>query len=325
MFEICNTQVEPCTKKEFTLEVCKTMDGQAMTIPFTVINGTEPGPVLLLDGCVHGDEPEGAMAILRMINELDPSKIKGTVIAVPAVNVSALAQSKRGNARDEHNYDMNRIYPGNPNTFLTGRVAYKHFTEILQKATLEISIHGGGNHSFMCPAIFNSGIQESVELAKAMGEDWKIIMTSLGDASPAGQGKKIGIPGITVEIGGASGTIPEVYDQTVKTLMKGFYNVMYTYGMMEGTATKCDKWWFGHQETVYVESDGLLNPIYGSTLGKMLQPGDPIAQVVNLRGEVVQEAVAPCVGIPFGVHSYPSVITGDWFVFFAAGEWRTDL
>ncbi len=325
MFEICNVQVPEGCKKEISLEVTKTLDGQAMIIPFTVINGAKPGPVLLLDGCVHGDEPEGAMAIIRMINELDPAKLTGTVIAVPAVNVAALAQTKRGNARDEHNYDMNRIYPGRPDTFLTGRVAYKHFTEILQKATLEISIHGGGNHSFMCPAIFNSGIPESVELAKAMGEDWNIIMTSLGDASPAGQGKKLGIPGITVEIGGASGTVPEIYDQTVKTLMKGFYNVMYTYGMLEGTPTKCEKWWYGHQETVYVESDGLLNPIYGSTIGKMLQPGDPIAQVVNLRGEVVQEAVAPCVGIPFGVHSYPSVTTGDWLVFFAAGEWRTDL
>jgi len=325
MFTICGLTVAAGEKKSGSMEICKTFDGQALVMPFTVVNGVEDGPVLLLDGCIHGDEPEGPLAILRLINEVDPQKLKGTIVAVPAVNAAALANMKRGNPRDEHNYDLNRIYPGNPGQFLTGRLADKHFNEFLKKANLEISVHGGGNHSFMCPAIFNSGIPESLELAKAMGEDWGIVMTSLGDASPAGQGRKIGVAGITVEIAGTSGAVPEIFDKSIKTLVKAFYNVLYHYGMLEGTPKYCTEWWFGHQETVYAEGDGLIDPVYENTLGKMLEPGTSILRTVNLFGETVQEVKAPCVGIPFGIHTYPSVTTGDWMLFFAAGKMVTDL
>lgn len=325
MFQICGIEVEAGTKKSGAMEICKGIDGQAMTMPFTVVHGAEDGPVLLLDGCIHGDEPEGPVAILRLIKEVDPKQLKGTIIAVPAVNTAALANGKRGNPRDEHNYDLNRIYPGNPEQFLTGRLANKHFEEFLKKANLEISLHGGGNHSFMCPAIFNSGIPESLELAKAMGEDWKIVMTSLGDASPAGQGKKIGVAGITAEIGGTSGAIPEAFNKSVNTLVKAFYNVLYHYKMLPGTPKYCTEWWFGHQETVYAANDGIIDPVYENTLGKMLEPGTPILRTVDLYGETVQEVKAPCVGIPFGIHTYPSVTTGDWMLFFAAGKKVTDL
>ncbi len=325
MFSICGITVEAGEKKSGALEVCRTLDGQTLCMPFTVLHGSEDGPVLLLDGCIHGDEPEGAVAILRLIREVDPKKLHGTILAVPAVNAAALANGKRGNPRDEHNYDLNRIYPGRPDQFLTGRLADRHFNEFLKRADLEISLHGGGNHSFMCPAIFNSGIPESLELAKAMGEDWGIVMTSLGDASPAGQGKKIGVAGITAEIGGTCGTVPALFDKTVSTLVKAFYNVLYHYKMLEGTPKYRTEWWFGHQETVYAENDGLIDPVYEEVLGKMLEPGTPILRTVDLYGKTVQEVTAPCVGIPFGVHSYPSVTTGDWMLFFAAGKMVNDL
>lgn len=325
MITVDGVEVRNGEKKSLEFEVCKQLDGRPMIVPYTVICGAEDGPVLLLDGCVHGDEPEGAIAIIRLMNELDPAKLKGTVICCPAVNVEGLAAMRRGNPRDELSYDMNRIYPGVPKGgFLTQRVANRHYQTLLKVCDLEINLHGGGNHSFMTPTIFNSGIPESMELAKAMGEDWKIINTSLGDASPTGQARMLGKGAITAEIGGTCGTIPELLSQTIATIMKAFYNVMYYYGMLEGTPTRCKRWWVGHQETIFAEASGLINPVYDWTLGKMLQPGDPIAQLVNLRGEVVQEAVAPCVGIPFGIHTYPSVTTGDWMCFFGAGEWQYD-
>jgi predicted deacylase len=325
MFSICGLTVGEGEKKSGSMEVTKTFDGQALVMPFTVLHGAQDGPVLLLDGCIHGDEPEGPLAILRLIRQIDPKALRGTIVAIPAVNTAALASMKRGNPRDEHSYDLNRIYPGEPGQFLTGRLANRHFNEFLKKSNLEISVHGGGNHSFMCPAIFNSGIPESLELARAMGEDWGIVMTSLGDASPAGQGRKIGVAGITVEIGGTGGSVPELFDKSVNTLVKAFFNVLYHYGMLEGNPRYCSEWWFGHQETVYAEGDALIDPVYGNMLGKMLQPGDPVIRTINLFGETVQEVKAPCEGIPFGIHTYPSVTTGEWMLFFAAGKKVTDL
>lgn len=321
MFEICGFKVEKGTKAHLNMEYTKDIAGDPIGMPFTVINGVEEGPVLLLDGCVHGDEPEGPLAIINIINQVDPQKLRGTIIAIPAINSLALASGKRGNPRDEHNYDLNRIYPGKPDQFVTGRLAYKHFTEILQKANMEISVHGGGNHSFMIPAIFNNGSPESLELVKAMGPDWSISMKNLGTASPQGQARPFGIASINAEIGGTSGAHPDLLKKNVDTLLRAFYNVMYHYKMLEGTPEYRDHWYVGHQDTVYAEADGMLLPgAFEWKLGQMVKKGEPLLKLVNLRGETVQIAEAPSDGIPFGLHTYPSVCTGEWMVFLANVE-----
>ena len=66
----------------------------------TVINGADDGPVLWLNAGIHGDEPQGALAVILMIRELDPQVLKGAVVCVPAMNVPAFEASKRGNPLD---------------------------------------------------------------------------------------------------------------------------------------------------------------------------------------------------------------------------------
>lgn len=315
-FEIGGISVQPGTKAKGMVPITTTMDGQIMGIPFMVVNGVEEGPVLLLDGCVHGDEPEGPLAIIRTIEKLDATKLRGTVVAVPVVNLRAFEAMRRGNPRDELSYDMNRIYPGKKEGHLTERLSWIHYNEFLLKADLELAIHGGGNHSFMCPAIFHAGTEGCLELAKAMGPDWTIVMKSLGNSSPMGAGKEKGIHGLTVEIGGTCGTLAQQFDSSIKVLEKAFLNVMKHYKMIEGKAEYADHWYVGKQDTVFTEADGLIDPTIVSTLGTYITKDTPIVRTINVYGEEVQLAKAPCDGIPFGIRTYPSTTTGDWMVFF---------
>ena len=50
----------------------------------SIKNGS--GPTVLLTGGIHGDEYEGPIAISYLARSLDPAKVQGRVIMIPAYN-----------------------------------------------------------------------------------------------------------------------------------------------------------------------------------------------------------------------------------------------
>ena len=79
-------------------------------IPIVVINnGT--GPTVLFTGGVHGDEYEGPIAVSELARTLDPARVQGRIIMMPAVNIPAVLNDTRLSPVD--NRDMNRCFPGN--------------------------------------------------------------------------------------------------------------------------------------------------------------------------------------------------------------------
>ena len=69
--------------------------GSELRIPAAVINGRRPGPRLWLTAAVHGDELNGVETIRRLIEQIDPAQVAGSVIAVPIVNVFGFIQGSR--------------------------------------------------------------------------------------------------------------------------------------------------------------------------------------------------------------------------------------
>src|SRR5262249_58065773 len=56
-------------------------------IPVVVVHGAKPGPTLGLVTGAHGTEYVSIIAVEKLIRELDPAQLSGTVILVPLVNV----------------------------------------------------------------------------------------------------------------------------------------------------------------------------------------------------------------------------------------------
>ena len=69
-----------------TIDVPAGVDA-ALVIPVAVVHGAKPGPVLAIVSGAHGTEYASIIAVERLIGELDPAAISGTVILVPLVNV----------------------------------------------------------------------------------------------------------------------------------------------------------------------------------------------------------------------------------------------
>ena len=80
-------------------------------IPIAVIrNGS--GPTVFLGAGNHGDEYEGQITLVRLIRELDPARIQGRLIIMPAENLPAALAGQRCSPIDDGN--LNRSFPGDP-------------------------------------------------------------------------------------------------------------------------------------------------------------------------------------------------------------------
>ena len=80
-----------------------------INLPVHVYRGKEDGPSLLLTGGLHGDEINGVEIIRRLIEFGEIIPLKGTVIAIPIVNIYGFIQNSRGLPDGK---DINRSFPG---------------------------------------------------------------------------------------------------------------------------------------------------------------------------------------------------------------------
>ncbi len=291
--------------------------GNAVEIPVVVINGAKPGPVLWVNGAIHGDEPEGPLCCQNLLREVSPNSLAGTLVLVPVVNVAAFEAASRGNPLDTFSHDMNRIYPGRPNGYLSERVAYAHYEIMTKVADLEISIHSGGAHSFLAPAMFTDERPESVELGTAMGPGWGCMMSNVSPkGSPMAAMAEAGKVGITVEYGGRSATSPELFAKVGRVLADAILNVLKHYKMIPGEAAYDQNRTKGQQEALLAQASGLFLAEPGIQFLTPMKKGDRIATIVNFFGDELAQLRAPADGMIFGLRALPNVTTGDWCCFF---------
>lgn len=204
---IGTAEASPGQKGKGFVHVANRPDGTPINIPVIIVNGASTGPVLCVDACNHGDEYETMEAVLRVVNSVDPSKLKGTLLAVPVVNVLAYEAMQRVNPNDKYSYsDINRIYPGRLDGSITQKIAYQHFNQVVSSAEYLITLHGGGNYLLLPPKTIyykeEGDLGKKIfNLARAFG--WDILWggSPLGDCELIAAGKK-GIVGINPEHAG---------------------------------------------------------------------------------------------------------------------------
>ncbi len=306
------------TRVRGVIPVTNLPGGRPLEIPIIVINGAYPGPCVWVDAVIHGDEPEGTLACHLVDAVLDPTSLHGSVILVPVLNVPAYEAAQRGNPLDTFSYDLNRIYPGKVDGYLTERLAYAHSVWLREVATYEISIHSGGAHSYLSETIFATTDNKAIELAQAMGKDWSLILKSfLPKGSPPAVMFEAGKQGITVELGGRPATSPSDFFRCGRVLADGILNVLRYYGMIEGEPTVADRWLTGVQHALLAPVSGLFLAETSLGFQKPMNKGDVIARIVSVYGDVLVELHAPTDGMIFGLRALPNVQTGEWCCFYA--------
>lgn len=117
-----------------------TISGLALPTPVLVINGAKDGPTVCLTSAIHGDELNGIEVVRRVMYDIDPSKLSGTLIGVPIVNLQGFQRTSRY-LSDRR--DLNRFFPGEPNGSLASRITYSLFTKVIRHCDYLVDLHTG--------------------------------------------------------------------------------------------------------------------------------------------------------------------------------------
>ncbi len=127
-------------RSELKWSAGQSFGGRSLDTPVLVAHGLKRGPVLCLMAAVHGDELNGVEIVRRVMGDLDPQQLSGTVIGVPIVNLLGFLRASRY-LPDRR--DLNRYFPGNPRGSAAARIAYLFFRQIVTNCNYLVDLHTG--------------------------------------------------------------------------------------------------------------------------------------------------------------------------------------
>jgi predicted deacylase len=181
-------------------------------VPIAVLEGA-PGPTVLLTAGNHGDEYEGQVVLRDLVRDLDPARLTGRLIVLPALNLPAVLAGRRDSPLDGGN--LNRLFPGDPEGGPTGMLAHFVTTELLPRATWALDFHSGGSSMeylscAMARATDDAALAARLEAAMlAMRLPLALVVQATQDARtlPAA-GLARGVIHLACEIGGGGTLTP---------------------------------------------------------------------------------------------------------------------
>jgi predicted deacylase len=153
-------------------------------IPIAVVrNGA--GPTVLLTAGIHGDEYEGQVTLSNLIRTLEPHHVRGRVIILPAVNYPAAMAGCRVSPIDD--YNLNRVFPGDPEGTPTQQIAHYVSSVLLPMTDAMMDLHSGGTSMNVIPTsiIYRAKSKEMMDKIVGAARLWgcpiSIVLDDLGE------------------------------------------------------------------------------------------------------------------------------------------------
>jgi len=233
--------------------------GGADSLPVIIAQGKEDGPVFWITAGIHGIEHAGIQVIHKLITPELVKELRGTIVAIPALNPAGLRTLNR--QAYYHGGDPNRLFPDgrtpkpdpdkNPPSAL--EQAYgRLFEEIKNTASFYFDLHcmsnGALSFIFRDRILYRKGDEAARKRAEdvsakmdAMAQAYghtvtadfavdKYINEKLHRATTAAVAMLAGIPALTAELSSPYTPTPEIVNAGVT----GLRNVMRWGGMLDG-------------------------------------------------------------------------------------------
>lgn len=291
----------------------------ATVLPVAVVNGARAGPVLALVAGSHGTEYTSIVALGRLIGQLDPRTISGTVIVAPLLNVASFTQmTVHVNPVDRKG--MNAQYPGDPAGTQTQRALARVAADVVKPADVVVDLHGGDLDEDLRPYSywFRGGrpAQDSASraLVLALGLD-HIIVRDLDLGDPAsrrnlgGYAMSLGKTVLVAEAG-RSGTVAQ---EDLQLLIDGVLNVMGALRMIDRPVRPVERpAWLDASTRLAADSAGMFFATVGR--GTYVAEGMRIGYTTDYLGRVTGEVRSPTAGVVTFIRGVPSTWRGATLV-----------
>lgn len=331
MIRVFNHEIKEGERAYFTVPAGELAHKAVVQLPVIVVAGKKEGPVLWINGTVHGDELNGSYAAWELSGEIDPEQLSGTLVVTPICNPIAFECRNKISAID--NMDMDTAFPGDPEGMMTQRIAHLIYREIKANAGAVISFHTMATPYRADPYSVRKiipGVSDSVnEVSEGMQRAFGVVTNCLVDL----RGDTNELPGVTsgaLDITCMKDGIPafmgemgqggKVETEYVEAAKKGILNVMRYLKMLDGPVEKP-----GRQ--VLITKRRFLRSDKGGMIRMNVKSGDEVKageSLLNLHyyGDEMESYPARTDCYVIGVRENPVVSTGDR-VAFVGTEWRT--
>jgi len=308
---------QPCRRTDELIEVSEGIDSNPIAMATITINGAKPGPRIWIEAQTHGDEPNATEAILRVVREIDPGHISGTLVVAPAMHSAAVRHFLREAPLDGKN--GNRIWGidwsklGHTKVF--SYIWMYRVSEMIRalRPNLVIDMHDGGvplrimSHALYRTRSVTLGPVDELCYKSGMKVVW-VNQGSRFGGSISDQMYAWGFPSISMESGGTGQLVEEDIDEMVF----GLRNVMRAIKLLPGNPEPRSD-----EQLLMVKGDwvraGRAGLFYRDVqLGDRVSRGQIIGRISNLFGHITEEIRAPADGIAFGLRHAAVANVGDY-------------
>ncbi|WP_435065996.1 succinylglutamate desuccinylase/aspartoacylase family protein [Halobaculum sp. EA56] len=301
-------RVAPGERQNIRFVVSETYLGDPVRIPVTVINGEADGPTAFLSAAAHGDELNGIEVVREVAHEWDLADLAGTLICLPVMNVPAfLAQQRYLPVYDR---DLNRSFPGSPDSTSAKRMAARIYTNFIEPCDLGLDFHTSTRgRTNMVHARADMADEATARLARAYGTN--VIIDSDGSSGMLRtEAVADGIPAITVEMGEAHRFQRGLIDEA----LAGVRSVFAEYGMLSAESVRWPGWRTvitEEREKTWLRADagGMVDMHFER--GSLVHEGDTVCTITNPFKNDNAPVEAPFTGLLVGVLENPVVYPGN--------------
>ncbi|GAB3792199.1 succinylglutamate desuccinylase/aspartoacylase family protein [Nocardioides ungokensis] len=312
-FAIGPVRVRAGAARDLELPITRLITGADVGLPVRVLHGREDGPVVWVNAATHGDEVVGVEVIRRLLTSLSPKEMRGTLIAVPVLNVLGVMTGERY-LPDRR--DLNRSFPGSARGSLASRIAHLMMTEVVAKCEVGIDLHTGSDRRTNLPQVrADLDDPRTRELATAFGAP-VMLHARIRDGSLRHAARERGATVLLYE-GGEAWRFDE---WAITAAVDGVRRVLASLGMVEPAdpaalpaiepSVECRaSGWVRARHTGFLHLD--------APLGQRVTEGDRLGSLSDSFGRTLRLVRADRTGIVIGRTEAPVVNGGDAVVHIA--------
>jgi predicted deacylase len=315
-FSLGGVTAAPGTVVSGTLRVAPRAGDSGTEIPFSILHGPKPGPVLALIAGTHGMEYVPIVALQRLRASIDPATLAGTIIMVHVANMpSFLGRTIYYSPADGKN--LNRVFPGKADGTLSERIAETLTGEVIARATHVVDIHCGDGNESLRPYVYwiTTGAKDVAETGRrlALASGFDHIVIDRGRPTDPAQSVYLsntailrGKPALTVE----SGYLAVTDEDSIARVEKAVAGWLRELNMRaEGPPPVSVPIWIDRSEVITSSATGIFSPTVER--GHSVAAGTLLGRITDFHGNVVQEVKAPFGGIVLYVLGTPPITKGE--------------
>ena len=300
------------------LKILTGSDLSRRRLPFMVIESVNPGPVVWLTGCIHGDEVTGIVTIQEVFKAIRKQPLlNGSLYAFPLMNPIGFETASRNITLSKE--DLNRSFPGDQNGSVAQRIADKIFSSIKQtNPTLVLDLHNDWMKSIPYTLVDpNPGSPHKKayeQTLKVAGESGFLFLQENEDATGSFSYSLLehDIPALTIELG-------ESYIVNEKNVEYGVKSILKILAYLKMTEKPAEDFTYQIPEVAKGKIlKSLLLPVSSATgiirfqtqPGNLVKKDQAVAKIYNAFGKLQDTLFCKQDGIVLGNSDYSVAFPG---------------